>query len=138
VPSRFACYQRQIRYYITKASRDTVASARTDLQSTPTSMLLNSILFIKCCGTRTVSSTWTASLALSADSASWRMVPCFLLAPRLFRSDTKLHCRLSGLGTFSQFHRDPWLRSHLPGLAKNKSPRPFSANWRIRAGSDGT
>jgi hypothetical protein len=28
------------------------------------------------------------------------LVPRFLLAPRLFRRDTKLPCRLSGLGTF--------------------------------------
>jgi hypothetical protein len=30
---------------------------------------------------------------------------------------------LPGLGTVTQLHRDPWLRSHLPGLAKNSSPR---------------
>jgi hypothetical protein len=36
---------------------------------------LNSVLSIKFCGIRTVSSTGTASLALSADA----LVPCFLL-----------------------------------------------------------
>ena len=35
----------------------------------------------------------------------WRRVFCS--SPRLFRRDTKLHCRLSGLGTVSQLHRDP-------------------------------
>jgi hypothetical protein len=44
-------------------------------------------------------------LALSADA----LVPCFLLAPRLFHRDTKLHCHLSGFATFTQFHRDPML-----------------------------
>jgi hypothetical protein len=37
------------------------------------------------------------------------LAPCFLLAPRLFRRDTKLHCRLSGLAATSQFNRDPKL-----------------------------
>jgi hypothetical protein len=31
--------------------------------------------------------------------------------------------RLPGLATVSQLHRDPWLRGHLPGLAKNNAPR---------------
>jgi hypothetical protein len=30
---------------------------------------------------------------------------------------------LPGLGTVTQLHRDPWLRIHLPGLAKNAAPR---------------
>jgi hypothetical protein len=50
-------------------------------------------------------------------------VPLFLLAPRLFHRDSKLHYRLSGLGTVSQLHRDPRLRVRLPGLAKNSAPR---------------
>jgi len=37
------------------------------------------------------------------------VAPCFLLAPRLFHRDTKLHCHLSGLATVSQLHRDPKL-----------------------------
>jgi hypothetical protein len=47
----------------------------------------------------------------------------FCSSPRLFHRDTKLHCRLSGLATISQFHCDPWLRVRLPGLAKNNAPR---------------
>jgi hypothetical protein len=27
---------------------------------------------------------------------------------------------LPGLGTVTQLHRDPWLRGHLPGLAKKR------------------
>jgi hypothetical protein len=47
---------------------------------------------------------------------------------------------LPGLGTLTQLHADPWLRSHLPGPdsyreAKNEAPRPFAPLW---AGSDGT
>jgi hypothetical protein len=30
---------------------------------------------------------------------------------------------LPGLGTLTQLRRDPWLRSRLPGLAKNSAPR---------------
>jgi len=30
---------------------------------------------------------------------------------------------LPGLATVTQLNRDPWLRSHLPGLAKNAAPR---------------
>jgi hypothetical protein len=30
---------------------------------------------------------------------------------------------LPGLVTVTQLHHDPWLRTHLPGLAKNKAPR---------------
>ena len=85
----------------------------------PNIYLLKSVPFIKYCGIRTVTSTWTASLALSADA----LVPCFLLAPRLFHRDPKLYCRISGLGTVKTNYRDPKLCSHLPGLAKNAAPR---------------
>ena len=71
-------------------------------------MPLISIQFIKSSNTRTVSSTWTASLALSADAPPAGGL-VFCSSPRLFHRDTKLHCRLSGLGTFSQLHLDPWL-----------------------------
>jgi hypothetical protein len=33
---------------------------------------------------------------------------------------------LPGLVTVTQLHRDPWLRTSLPGLAKNAAPRPFA------------
>jgi hypothetical protein len=33
----------------------------------------------------------------------------FLLTPRLFHRDTKVHCHLSGLVTISQLHSDPKL-----------------------------
>jgi hypothetical protein len=39
---------------------------------------------------------WDSIIGLRADA----LVPCFLLAPRLFRRDTKLRCHLSGLVTF--------------------------------------
>ena len=73
--------------------------------SIPNSMPLNSLPFIKSCSTRTVSSTGTALLALSADA----LVPVFCSSPRLFYRDTKLRSRLSGLGTISQLNRDPKL-----------------------------
>jgi hypothetical protein len=79
----------------------------------------------------TVSSPGTASLALSADA----LVPRFLLAPRLFHSDTKLHCHLSGLGTFSQLHRDPKLAAIYRDWQKTRHRDPSLSLW---AGSDGT
>jgi len=51
----------------------------------------------------------------------WGLVFCS--SPRLFHRDSKLLVHLSGLGTVSELHRDPWLRGHLPGLAKNAAPR---------------
>jgi hypothetical protein len=56
---------------------------------------LKSVSFIKFCGTPTVSSPGTASLGWLADA----LVPCFLLSPRLFHRDTKVHYHLSGPGT---------------------------------------
>jgi hypothetical protein len=94
-------------------------------------MSLNSLPFIKSFGTRTVSSTWTASLALSADA----LVPCFLLAPRLFHRDTKLLSHLSGLITFSQFHHDPKLSTIYRDWQKTRHRDPSAV---LRAGSDGT
>ena len=46
----------------------------------PKSMILNLLQLIKPCGTRTDPAAETESIGLPADSASWRMVPCFLLA----------------------------------------------------------
>jgi len=96
---------RQIRYSMTMASQDTVASARTALQSIPNSMPLNSLPSIKSCGTRTVSSPRTVSSGYGP--ARWCLVFCS--SPRLFHHDTKLRCHLPGPGTIYQLHRDPWL-----------------------------
>jgi|WetSurMetagenome_2_1015567.scaffolds.fasta_scaffold01746_11 hypothetical protein len=58
------------------------------------------------------------TLALSADA----LVPRFLLAPRLFRRDTKLYCRLSGFGTVSRLHRDPKLTTVYRDWQKTRQP----------------
>jgi hypothetical protein len=50
----------------------------------------------------------------------WCRIFCSL--PRLFHHDRNSQ-PLPGLGTVTQLHRDPWLCTHLPGLAKNAAPR---------------
>ena len=104
------------------------------------SMRVSSFQLIKFCYTRTDPAAKTKSIGLQAGA---RVVMVFarhlnnfivtqillfigITPSRQLHRDTKLHCRLSGLGTVSLLQRDPWLLYRLPGLAKNKSPRPFA------------
>ena len=81
---------------------------------------------IKFCSTSTVPVAKTESIGFQADSASWRMVPYFLLAVWTISSWPKTHNPYPDLVPSGQFHSDQRVLVHLPGLAKNVSPRPFA------------
>ena len=55
-------------------------------------------LLIKSFGTWTVSAAETKSIGLQADSASWRMAPCFLLTTLTFSSWPKTYRPPTGTG----------------------------------------
>jgi hypothetical protein len=70
---------------------------------------------------------WDPDCSISRDKVyvgcgptRWCLVFCS--SPRLFHRDTKLHSHLSGLGTVSQFHRDPKL-TPVYQPSKNTPPR---------------